>query len=394
MKKLYLNDFVYIMFLFSFLCLGFSMAISYISNGIAVLLALFSIFSKENKQFSKKNIIYFIVVIFPFIFSVLTLIYSKNIELNLYEIEKLIFFVLTVFSLMFLEDKNKLSRNTILLYFGYITVTIYLLSIISGTVYYLETGSFFDYKYSNSFLEIQHNYLSIYGVFSCYIFLRDMARKNDKKVYALNSIFVFLIISFIVLISSRFAILLIFSLIFLFLIFSLFKKRNRKYALISLFLGAVVSSFLIFSTNTLERFQKLKVEDRSPRYSIWRCSSRIITEEVSFFKGLGAGNVQKKIDECLILNKRQYWSGLHSHNQIIGYVLAFGYLPTIILIFVFLHLLHMSLKSKDYDFLLFLIIILSFGLTENYMARRYGIFFYGFFISFFIKKNEQRLLKK
>jgi len=368
------------MFLLSFLCLSFSMAMSYIFSAVGIFLAIISIVKTRNKSFSIEKTAYFLIIILPFIFTIISTLYTENS--NLYRIEKLIFFVLTVFAILFLENRNSLSNNKILLYFAYSTIAIYVISIISGLFYYSKTGFFFEYKYANDFLNIQHNYLSIYGVFSCYILLVDMFKKNKKKRYLLNTFFILLIIGFIILISSRFAIIL---LIFLFFIFSFLNIKNKIYTLISILFAGIIFLILFFSTNTLERFEKLMVEDRSPRYSIWRCSIKIINDEVSFLKGLGPSNVQEKIDECLIENGRKYWVGLHSHNQIMGYILAFGYLPTFIIIFVFLHFLYLALKFRNYDFLIFLIIIITFGFTENYMMRRYGIFFYGFFISLFVK---------
>ncbi len=387
MKKLYINDYVYIAFLVSFLCLGFSMALSYITSAIAFLTAFVSIFTCKKQVFTKKKLLYFIAIISPFLFSVYSLLFSESFTKNLYSIEKLSFFVLTVFSILFLENRNKLNLKTILLIFAYITVILYLLSIINGIIYYFNTGSFFDHKYSNSFLEIQHNYLSIYGVFSAYILLVDMVKSKKRLRYVINSCCIFLIIGFIILISSRFSIILIFILTASYLIFSLFDKKNRRNSLIVLLLGSFASVFLVFSTNTLQRFEKLKVEDRSPRYSIWRCTLEIIDKEATLLTGLGAGNAQEKIDNCLITNSRKYWVGLHSHNQFLGYVLDFGYLPAAVIIFVLLRFLYMSISCKNYNFLFFLIIILSFGLVENYMRRRYGIFFYGFFISLFTKET-------
>lgn len=386
MKKLYLNDFVYIAFLISFLCFGFSMALSYITSAVAFVIAFVSMFRSKEQLFTKKKIVYFVCIILPFILAVLSLSYSENITKNLYSIEKLSFFVLTVFSLLFLDNRNKFNLKTVLLGFAYMTVLLYLSSIVNGIIYYFKTGFLFEYKYSNSFLEIQHNYLSIYGVFSSFIFLVDMIEKKKKWTYFLNSFFIFLIVGFIILLSSRFAIILIFTLILSYVIFSLFNKKNRKNALIVLLLGSFAAIFLIFSTNTLQRFEKLKVEDRSPRYSIWRCTLDIIDKNATIFSGVGSGNAQEKIDNCLVASKRKYWVGLHSHNQILGYVLDFGYLPAAIIIFVFLHFLYKSIKFKNYNFFVFLIIILTFGLVENYMRRRYGVFFYGFFISLFVKE--------
>lgn len=389
MRNLYLNDYVYILLLLSFLCLGFSMALSYITNFIAFTLAIVSVSLNFRISFNLKKLIYFFLIIFPFLLSLSSLLYSVNFNLNLYKVEKLIFLVLTSFSLVFISDKKTLTNKTILLYFSFIVFTLYILSILNGLVYYNKTGSFFDYKYSNSFLEIQHNYLSIYGIFSSYILFVNMLR--NKKHYLVFSFMILLMVGFIILISSRFAILLLLALIISYGLYIFLRKKNLKRFLLAMFFFSATIGFLLSSTNTLDRFKKLQVEDRSPRYSIWRCCIEIIDKHTTFFKGLGAGNVQEEINKCLITSKRNYWTGLHSHNQILGYVLAYGYLPVIIIIFVFSHFLYISYINKNHDFLFFLIILLSFGLTENYMERRYGILFYVFFTSFFVKKH---LIKK
>lgn len=373
--------------------MGGAMAISSILNGIAFVLACFIIL-KAQKLPQKRMLKFFFLMILPLIFSLTSLLYAEDISKNLKAIEKLIFMALTGVSILFVPEKGTLTYKKILLLFAYVVFGIYLLSIFQGIYFYIKTDIFFHHRYSNSFLAVQHNYLSFYGIFAVFIFIREGYQNRKKQILFLHLTMSLIMIGIIFLVSSRLAILCIILGVFCLIVFEIVHSRNLKRTMYLMLVLIVPILLLFISPNTIERFKKLNVADRSPRYLIWDCSEQIIEANISFFKGLGAGNVQKKLDECYTLNNRKVWVGLHSHNQILGNTLSFGYFATSILLISFGIFVFYAISNKNYTLLFFLILIFILGLTENYMQRRYGIFFFTFILCTLIKSKTDPFLSK
>ena len=108
--------------------------------------------------------------------------------------------------------------------------------------------------------------------------------------------------------------------------------------------------------------------------AIYNCSISIIKEAPVI--GYGPGDVQKELNSCYekfntqAFKKERY----NSHNQYLDYLLSFGVIGFIIILYCFLYYLKMARKNPDNKvYFNFLILFYFTFLTENILVRNTGM---------------------
>tara|TARA_B110000305_G_scaffold13458_1_gene12665 strand:- start:108 stop:692 length:585 start_codon:yes stop_codon:yes gene_type:complete len=119
------------------------------------------------------------------------------------------------------------------------------------------------------------------------------------------------------------------------------------------------------------------------RIITWKCSLELISEKIIFGYGEGLSGVElnklyKNKDYKQLENKN-----LNSHNQFLQCFLDHGLIGGCIIIFFTIIMLFKSLKTKDYLYSLFLILIAINFLTESMLETQSGVVFFAVFNTLF-----------
>jgi O-antigen ligase len=139
-----------------------------------------------------------------------------------------------------------------------------------------------------------------------------------------------------------------------------------------------------FSHNIFETDKKTSsFSSSATRIIAWKCSLELISEKIIFGYGEGLSGVElnklyKHKDYKQLENKN-----LNSHNQFLQCFLDHGLIGGCIIIFFTIIMLFKSLKTKDYLYSLFLILIAINFLTESMLETQSGVVFFAVFNTLF-----------
>ena len=115
------------------------------------------------------------------------------------------------------------------------------------------------------------------------------------------------------------------------------------------------------------------------RMAIYNCSFSLIKETP--IMGYGPGDVQQELNNCYkkfntsAFNNKNY----NTHNQYLDYILSFGVIGLILILFSFIYFLGIAIVYKNNEYFNILILFYSSFFTENFLVRNTGIVL---FISF------------
>ena len=171
--------------------------------------------------------------------------------------------------------------------------------------------------------------------------------------------------------------------------------RYKRYLvgslMIVLLLGSIGATLLLIPNShhrllsTVENALARNYSD--DRYAITHAAVSVIEENMPF--GVGAGD---RID---VLTQRYdalgatklYWRHYNPHNQFLDTLLATGIPGLLILLTVFVSPAIGCLRSRNYLFLTFLLIVVLSALFESIFERQMGITFFCFFLSLMAGSN-------
>lgn len=329
----------------------------------------------------------------------LSLLYTENMAEGKAEVNKILLFAAFPL-LMCLFNWRWHKRNHL---FGLLQVTatavvvrffwrlvVFVCNIVSGTIdIHGFTGSMFD--------PMHHGYLSMYILLAlAYIAYRLLNPERQTKrcpTCLLVATYLLALIADLFLIQSR-AGLLGFIIMFLGFAIVLIVRRKRYIAgslMIVFLLGGVAAAMLLLPNShqrLLSTIEKTVTQDFSDdRYAITHAAVSVIEENMPF--GVGAGD---RID---VLTQRYdalgatklYWRHYNPHNQFLDTLLATGIPGLLILLTVFVSPAIGCLRSRNYLFLTFLLIVVLSALFESIFERQMGITFFCFFFSLMAGSN-------
>ncbi|WP_124979075.1 O-antigen ligase family protein [Nonlabens xiamenensis] len=348
---------------------------------------------KSNDKFKWS---YFLMASSLYVFYLLSLTYTSDLEYGLKKIGTAIPLLLFPLAFAFMSKASIryiLDRKYRLMWCYIIATTV------------LCVGAFitfnFDYSFSDSILhyvniirsriygwKIHPIYLSMHIAVSLIMAL-FIVRKGLGILRWFALILISLILLFFLMIMIKkgpiIALILVgFLLVFLF-------NNNKLYIVFGLF-SAIVIGTITLNPKVNKRFTELlQVQDAqsknltstSIRYSIFQCAEEIIPE-AGFF-GFGIGDGKSELINCFeeemeFLAENKY----NSHNQYLGLLLKVGYLGLFFFALFLIYYLVDAFRKKNYILVALILFYALVMLAENILERENGVLFFSFFVNLFI----------
>jgi len=316
-------------------------------------LFLFFVYKKSELIYPYKQLPYSLYLIF-IILSLLSLFYSLNINLSVFELSHLLtlFFSLFLFYNIFQLYKPNFNNIAIVFFIGAIIESFYSLYPLfeyllkNGTIYFnatsLDVGVFRGFTGNRNITTAS---LSVKLPFALFLLTKI---KGYKKFFM--SLFIILISLPVFLISSRAALLSMSFSFLLYISYHLF-QNFRSNILNSISLIASVSSsyilslFLLPSTNlsATDKLAAIEITNKSSsnRFELWLNALDFISN--NFFIGCGIGNWK--------VESSAYWGSLgamylvpyHAHNDFLHYFTELGFFGAAVYLLIFLFTLYTSI---------------------------------------------------
>ena len=353
---------------------------------------------KNNIRLNKTRIL---VNIAPFLFCVLSLIYTSSLSDGSFAIEK--YLPLLALPLIFFS-RDSIDYKWFLYTFSFSIFALCLISFLFNSYHFFvlhdntalvgddynhiitSWNAFADENLVRPF-DISPIYLSLYISFSLMVFYFYFSRSA-----IIISIQLFLLV-YIILLGSRIGLAAL--LVTAFMLFFKISKKSLKY-----YYGILsVSALLIISVLLNPILKKRYIEDFNfsfpsdvsgwnavnLRLSIWKCSMESFLKKP--FIGYGTGGQWTVRDNCYQSNS---WYGhfgginLNSHNQYLEYLLIGGGALFGLFIIQLLYSLRYAIKNNDILHLGFLITFIVVCCGESLLERHMGIVFFSLFNSIFL----------
>lgn len=359
-------------------------------------------------RLTRKDI--FLIVIFSgyYIFNIISISYSENINMALKKISLQSFLLL--FPLVIISKKKIIDKKFYIELIEVFSLSLTVLSAASMLNQYfkyikapeLEMKLFLENNLSTSVVDYYFLGLSLALSFSLvvnfyvYSFQKNEFSKWYLKVYYIcNAI---LLIT-LVLLNSR-TVLFLTAIIFLIITIKkgVKEKRIMKPLLgLSTIVVIVVLNWkfnTIFNTKVQEAIEYNSENNwggRGMRFSIWDCTINVIQDNKLF--GVGIGDQQDELTLCykiymkdqLLLKGRNY----NAHNIFLQITLSVGILGLLLFLLSFIYPFIKSINNNPF-YICFITVFIISGLTESYLERNVNIAFFSFFnvVSFFAIQNE------
>jgi O-antigen ligase len=350
-----------------------------------------AIFHERHRMFT----ISFIVI---YIFYLLGMLYSKNMKYGFFDLQvKLSMFL---FPLLFATiDKNfpigKLITNVFISFIGgCLTGTLILLGIALYSYIGSRNPMFFFYTSFSRFLH--PSYLSMYLNLAVSVLAYYLIRKEQpltKKIRILLFVLAVYFSFMIILLSSKAG---IFSLLFLFLIITLYllviNKQIWKGLLFFFLVAVTFYAGYNFLPTIAARFQRAEsvlseqkkvspetMESNSERLVVWKAGLEVIKEYPVF--GVGTGDVKdallleyQKENRLLVYNMR-----LNAHNQYLQTYIALGIFGALLLVIYLAVPGWFAIRRIHFIYFSFLAVFAFNILFESMLEVQAGVIYYAFF---------------
>ena len=254
--------------------------------------------------------------------------------------------------------------------------------------YYFNSSDLLISKSSVEDLFItQRLYLGFFVVISIVLLSFLFNTSNTKEQRILYSILILYFVFTLFLISSRSALLIAFL---LFITAIIYKSKSIYTPIIMLASLAIFSIIIITNKNLSNRFLYSedsvrksfveKIKTHEPRYDIWKFSFEIFKEQNIALLGIGTYRTQELLVakyRLMPIEKRRNWfieRNFNTHNQYIDIVLSFGFIGLIFFVIFLKEIILLSFKNI-YSLSLILSLIL-FLTIENLFHRQLGSFIF------------------
>lgn len=222
---------------------------------------------------------------------------------------------------------------------------------------------------------------------------------NKFKNKWINLILFLLLFSGIIIASSRGVILGGIAIIIL-MIYQRFKNIKKTLLISLLFLTCftVVGYFSPLKTRVLEILntkhiypEGIHFNSFNIRMAIYNCSFELIKD--SPIMGFGPGDTQEILNNCYHKFDTKAFDDINynSHNQYLDYYLSFGIIGFILIVSLFVYYLKNAIKSRDYQYINFLVLFYVVFLIENVLVRNTGLVLFTLFNCLFV---YSKLLEK
>jgi O-antigen ligase len=167
------------------------------------------------------------------------------------------------------------------------------------------------------------------------------------------------------------------------MIYILIKQKKLKLLLFSSLLLIVIASFSysylkLPLERITERFEELNQgenTERETRVKLWKSALPIIKENLVV--GVGTGDVEDQLQASY--KKNDILSKSNIHNQYLDYLMRYGLVGLLVFLSILGYALIHAIKTANYIYFCFTLIIIGCCFTENIFSRQWGITFYACF---------------
>lgn len=353
----------------------------------ALLFAVFSLLWLTESTFAEK--FYLLqkrkLVLLPsllFSFYAVSLLYSANKDFSFLEKEVLMFFVPIIIASTTLSQKQVIFVLKLFIA-GCLFLT--LVSIINAIHFYnLPTQHFTVEHLPHQLTSVYHApFFSLFLVLSNY-FVLLIKHKTDKPV-GWGWLLIIYFSAFILVLSSRMALVCNILLILVYLFFRISSKNRLKFLVASI---AGLFLVLFITLQFYPHFQKRVTavsevgNGISERITVYKASAEIISN--NFIFGVGVGDLQAEMHKVFDQwNLPAYFYGLNPHNEYLFVWASIGLLGLSLFFFMMLYPLLLSFKKGRYLYAAFYLIFCLSFLTEVVLSRYWGVAAFSFFYSVF-----------
>jgi len=376
---------------------------------VSVLLIALNLKNKNNIASGLKPVI--LSVLFYFIL-IISLLYSQNISLGFKEIGKTLLLGVFPISIIKFSPFNKRRIDfllkifivvNVLLCFYVFFIAIEILSF-KKMIFLREANlldqikTFISTPYNVPFNWSSRNFkiylffhkayislsLCLSGIVALYILLNRKNNIFNKTLLIMAT----LLIAYFMYYMQSLPNLLSFLLGSIIVSFNFFKKKIKHFLIL---LTLVIGIIGFYFNGVITVYEKILFQvENDLRNDIWKCGWDV--SKTNLLMGIGVGDQEYNLLECYENNsgdiyKKAFEYKLNSHNQYLSFMISGGLLCLIAFLYLLFNNLKIAVKNNDLLFLAFLVLITVNFLFENILDRVYGVFFFAFFNSFFIKRN-------
>ncbi len=269
--------------------------------------------------------------------------------------------------------------------------------ILDGIAYDIGTNNFY---YNQLSLFMHPSYIAMYSVFAL-MSLVHLVNAGELKLNWKWIAAIFLLIVFILLLSSKAGWISLFLFVLYFCRRLVIKKRTIFALLMVGFLIGLFSLLNIYFTprfssripqlsvisetlresNDKNKKTETSIDGSRSRILVWKAAVEIIKN--NFWIGVGTGDAKDKMLEKYIEKEMtyEYKYKLNSHNQYLNTFIAIGVVGFTTLVLCFMVPFYFAYKEKTFLFVAFIIIVGLNFLFESMLETQAGVIFYAFFNS-------------
>ncbi|NJB71500.1 O-antigen ligase [Saonia flava] len=362
--------------------------------------------------FGKSEIIFLIIVSSYYLYSIVSLLYTDNIEYGLDKIYSQSYILL--FPLFFLSFKKEMGEKTYLKAFKGFLLSLTLVSVLSigKQLYGVLLGKYGleALTQNNISTSVVDNYflgLSLLISFCVITYTYIKLFKPHIKLFGLNAletIVISILTITLVLLNSRNLIFLsAFSICVLFFAKSVLIKR--PFFFIKIFFAMTAAICINYWANPyfggkMKEVVNYSQENSKDKYwggmrqSIWDCTVKVIKTDPVI--GVGVGDQKDQLELCykVYMHNRLLVTdnNFNAHNIFLQVFLEIGILGVMMFLLSFAYMIRAAILSNNMYYVIFVGVFILAGLTESYFERNLTMVFFSFYgcLSFFSKSNLGR----
>lgn len=369
-ESIFSKDYSSIILLLLFLYLGmayFSVAIANIllvPIGITFLLGLGT--KKLSLNLSLQRWILYSLIIVPFILTLISGVFSENIEKAIRHISLRATIPALAFIIIFLEFKKKALINGFKL-FVCASIIASILTL-TNVVKYFNDNILFDGDLAFFITTIHHPYFAVYLLLALVILVE--CKLIEHKLF--RGIIGFILLTTIIVSTSR----LVYLLLLLWVFINVFRRYLKKYYKPLLIVFGLVSLFSLANQSIRDTVIGSLSHQDAPRLRMWSNGIKVVESSDKQLFGIGIGDYyQKKYDPYYLKESDSGYLGYNPDSQLIEFYITNGLFGVIIIILTFAILFKKVLSTRMLNVFIFIVIV-SFSITETILSRQYGVQLY------------------
>ncbi len=408
------------------LLIGLTLIFRQISTILIIVFAVFNAIFYKKLSYNKSQLIWLGIIASPFLLDVIFFWNNDVLVKGFKYIEKRL--SLFIFPLFLLGYHKRLDLHKVLKIYSHGMVIVMLLVFIRYSILYTENLLKYlngihlwemGYHFGNS-IEMHapalNMHLSFVSISCLYLFYN---RKSGIKSFIINGLLLLLSFAFVMYVNTRVAVVTTILGYAIVSFYEIFKKKNLAKALkISLILiSVVILSMVIFvkifpysvkkftegSFADMEYVGRLdEVEKPEVRFfnklvtrvSIWKSALELASEKP--LVGYGAADSKTALNNYYEQTNQKFLAKYKfpTHNQYIDFLLKFGVLGTVVVLFYILSIGYIGFKLEHPVVIAFCMLFFISNLTDDFLIRYDGITFSGLWFSIFanVYVNKTKLV--